>query len=60
MSTQYLKNRHFNASLKNVAAWGYWRDVGTYGVGTARHGAPWFEALTGGFILLRKPVPGRF
>ncbi|KAH7926941.1 FAD/NAD(P)-binding domain-containing protein [Leucogyrophana mollusca] len=46
MLTAYLKNRHFNASLKNIALWGYWRDVGTYGVGTAREGAPWFEALT--------------
>lgn len=46
MSTQYLKNRYFNVSLKNVAFWGYWVDVGSYGVGTSRHGAPWFEALT--------------
>lgn len=60
MSTQYLKNRHFNASLKNVASWGYWRDAGTYGVGTARHGAPWFEALTGGFIHLRRLLANRF
>jgi hypothetical protein len=47
LSTSYLKNRHFNASLKNIAVWGYWKDVGTYGVGTPREGAPWFEALTG-------------
>lgn len=47
MSTKYLKNRHFNASLKNVAVWGYWKNVGSYGVGTPRQGAPWFEALTG-------------
>ena len=47
MSTTYLKNRHFNSSLKNIAVWGYWNDVGTYGVGTPRQGAPWFEALTG-------------
>ena len=47
MSTKYLKNRHFNVSLKNVAFWGYWVDVDTYGVGTKRQGAPWFEALTG-------------
>lgn len=47
MSTKYLKNRHFNASLKNVAVWGYWKDVGKYGVGTQREGAPWFEALIG-------------
>ncbi|KAG7090996.1 hypothetical protein E1B28_010063 [Marasmius oreades] len=46
LSTRYLKNRHFNASLKNIAVWGYWTGVGTYGAGTPRHGAPWFEALT--------------
>ncbi|KAF8895697.1 hypothetical protein CPB84DRAFT_1258377 [Gymnopilus junonius] len=46
MSTQYLKNRHFNASLKNIAVWGYWRNVGKYGSGSSRYGAPWFEALT--------------
>ena len=47
LSSRYYKNRHFNASLKNIAIWGYWRNVGKYGVGTARHGSPWFEALTG-------------
>jgi flavin-dependent dehydrogenase len=46
ISTTHLKNRHFNESLKNIAVWGYWKDVGTYGVGTEREGAPWFEALT--------------
>ncbi|KAF8160850.1 FAD binding domain-containing protein [Crassisporium funariophilum] len=46
MSTRYLKNRHFNASLKNIAVWGYWRNVGNYGSGSPRHGSPWFEALT--------------
>ncbi|PBK91714.1 FAD binding domain-containing protein [Armillaria gallica] len=46
MSTKYLKNRHFNLSLKNIAVWGYWKDVGTYGVGTKKEGSPWFEALT--------------
>ncbi|KAF5379550.1 hypothetical protein D9757_009275 [Collybiopsis confluens] len=44
MSTQYLNNRHFNKSLKNVAVWGYWKNVGSYGVGTSREGAPYFEA----------------
>ena len=47
MSTRYLKNRHFNASLKNIAVWGYWANVVQYGFGSSRHGAPWFEALTG-------------
>ncbi|KAF9564816.1 FAD binding domain-containing protein [Agrocybe pediades] len=46
LSTRYFKNRHFNASLKNVAVWGYWRNVSEYGVGSSRHGSPWFEALT--------------
>ncbi|KAF8973166.1 hypothetical protein BDZ97DRAFT_1900957 [Flammula alnicola] len=46
LSTRYFKNRHFNASLKNIAVWGYWRNVGEYGTGTPRHGSPWFEALT--------------
>ncbi|KAF9453992.1 FAD/NAD(P)-binding domain-containing protein [Macrolepiota fuliginosa MF-IS2] len=46
ISTRYLHNRRFNASLKNVAVWGYWTGAGSYGVGTRRSGAPWFEALT--------------
>ncbi|KAG6913405.1 hypothetical protein DXG01_007066, partial [Tephrocybe rancida] len=46
LSTKYLKNRHYNASLKNVAVWAYWRDADLYGAGTIRQGAPWFEALT--------------
>jgi len=47
MSTRYLHNRRFNASLKNIAVWGYWKEVESYGQGTQRSGAPWFEALTG-------------
>lgn len=47
MSTRYLHNRRFNASLKNIAVWGYWKGVESYGEGTRRSGAPWFEALTG-------------
>ncbi|VDC04880.1 unnamed protein product [Peniophora sp. CBMAI 1063] len=46
LSTQYLHNRKFNASLKNVACWGYWKNGGVYAPGTEREGAPWFEALT--------------
>ncbi|KAI0783000.1 hypothetical protein C8Q75DRAFT_482022 [Abortiporus biennis] len=46
MSTKYLKNRRFNESLKNVAVWGYWKNVGMYGKGTSRENAPWFEALS--------------
>jgi hypothetical protein len=51
MSTKYLKNRHFNTSLKNIAVWGYWRNVGGYGLGSKRQGSPWFEALTGMFFV---------
>ena len=47
MSTKYLKNRRFTESLKNIAVWGYWTGAGSYGIGTTRAGAPWFEALTG-------------
>ncbi|KAG5725691.1 hypothetical protein E4T56_gene7323 [Termitomyces sp. T112] len=46
LSTKYLKNRHYNASLKNLAVWGYWKGTTLYGAGTARQGSPWFEALT--------------
>ncbi|KAF5353753.1 hypothetical protein D9757_012941 [Collybiopsis confluens] len=45
MSTKYLENRHWNQTLKNIAVWGYWRNGGSYGVGTTREGAPYFEAL---------------
>ncbi|KAJ7354148.1 putative halogenase [Mycena albidolilacea] len=47
MSTKYLKNRKFNQALKNIAFWGYWTGAGSYGVGTSRENAPWFEALKG-------------
>ncbi|TBU24654.1 FAD/NAD(P)-binding domain-containing protein [Dichomitus squalens] len=46
MSTKYLKNRKFNASLKNVAVWGYWKNTDMYGEGTPRQNAPFFEALS--------------
>ncbi|KAF5320184.1 hypothetical protein D9611_010302 [Ephemerocybe angulata] len=47
MSTKYLKNRKMNASLKNVACWGYWQGgYEMYMPGTRRENAPWFEALT--------------
>ena len=47
MSDRYMKNRHYNESLRNIALWGYWTGVEAYGLGTEREGAPWFEALTG-------------
>ncbi|KZT41684.1 FAD/NAD(P)-binding domain-containing protein [Sistotremastrum suecicum HHB10207 ss-3] len=46
MSTKYLKNRKTNASLKNIACWGYWKNTGRYMAGTNRENAPWFEALS--------------
>ncbi|KAI0251931.1 hypothetical protein BJV78DRAFT_399245 [Lactifluus subvellereus] len=46
MSSRYLKNRRFNASLKNVAMWAYWRNTDLYARGTAAEGAPYFEALS--------------
>ncbi|KAG2366743.1 hypothetical protein BDR07DRAFT_1449238 [Suillus spraguei] len=45
MSTKHLRNRHVNASLKNIALWGYWTGAGSYGLNTPREGAPWFETL---------------
>lgn len=46
VSTKYLKNRKHNQGLKNVANWGYWKGAANYAAGTAREGAPYFEALT--------------
>jgi len=45
ISTKYLKNRHFNQGLKNIASWSYWKGGGVHGVGTHKEGAPYFEAL---------------
>lgn len=47
LSTKYLKNRHYNLGLKNIANWGYWTGCGAYAVGTARANSPFFEALKG-------------
>lgn len=47
VSTKYLKNRKHNQGLKNIANWGYWTGAAKYAEGTAREGAPYFEALTG-------------
>ncbi|KAJ7682875.1 hypothetical protein B0H17DRAFT_1075209 [Mycena rosella] len=46
MSTKYLKNRHMNESLKNIACWGYWTGADVYAPGTEEENSPWFEALT--------------
>ncbi|KAL8336460.1 hypothetical protein RB601_000326 [Gaeumannomyces tritici] len=45
LSTKYMKNRHYNQGLKNVASWAYWKGGGTHAVGTHKEGAPYFEAL---------------
>ena len=47
VSTKYLKNRHYNKGLRNIASWGYWKGGGVHGVGTHKEGAPYFEALKG-------------
>lgn len=47
LSTKYLKNRHYNKTLKNVANWAYYEGAGLYGSGTKRANAPFFEALQG-------------
>ncbi|KAM7194538.1 hypothetical protein V8F20_007894 [Naviculisporaceae sp. PSN 640] len=44
LSNKYLKNRHYNQGLKNIANWAYWRGGGVHGVGTHKEGAPYFEA----------------
>jgi flavin-dependent dehydrogenase len=49
ISTKYLKNRHYNQGLKSIANWGYWKNTGTWGIGTRQEGAPFFEALEGKF-----------
>jgi len=55
MSNRYLKNRRFNASLKNVAMWAYWRNTDVYARGAAAEGAPYFEALSG--MVVFGPAP---
>ncbi|KAF8898068.1 hypothetical protein CPB84DRAFT_1815800 [Gymnopilus junonius] len=45
MSTKYLNNRVMRENLRNVAVWGYWKDVNRYGVGTKKANSAWFEAL---------------
>lgn len=54
VSTRYLKNRKFNQGLKNIASWGYWRGGGIYSPGTHMEGSPYFEALSGKPVQVRK------
>lgn len=51
MSTKYLCNRIYREGLKNVAAYGYWKDVTVFEEGGPRSNAPWFECLTGPYSL---------
>ena len=53
MSNKYLKNRHFNQGLKNVAFWAYWKGTGIYGNGTHEGGCPYFEHLQGTLTIKR-------
>lgn len=47
LNTKYLKNRHYNKALKNIANWAYFKGAGIYGEGTKRANVPFFEALRG-------------
>lgn len=47
MANKYLKNRVYREGLRNIAIWGYWRDVKINAAGTKRSNAPWFEAMSG-------------
>lgn len=47
MANKYLKNRIYREGLRNIAIWGYWRDVKINAAGTKRSNAPWFEAMSG-------------
>ena len=55
VSTKYMRNRTFNQGLKNLATWGYWKGSGTYGVGTSREGAPYFEGFQGTVMMTEHP-----
>jgi hypothetical protein len=58
VSTKYLRNRHVNETLKNIACWSYWKGGGMYMPGTSRENAPYFEALMGMFIYYFVEWPG--
>lgn len=52
VSTKYLKNRRFNAGLKNLAIWGYYKGWKRWAQGTARENQPYFEGMRGVFFSL--------
>lgn len=57
VNTKYLKNRHYNTTLKNVANWAYYEGTGFYENDATRRNTPFFEALTGTSVLSRASSP---
>ena len=57
VNTKYLKNRHYNTTLKNVANWAYFEGTGFYENDPSRRNTPFFEALNGTFSQLRASYP---
>lgn len=55
MSTKYLHNRIYREGLRNIAAYGYWRNVTVFEEGSPRSNAPWFECLTGPYFSVLMP-----
>ena len=47
LNTKYMKNRHYNVSLKNVANWAYFEGTGSYDNDEGHPNTPFFEALSG-------------
>ncbi|KAJ5688992.1 hypothetical protein N7462_003384 [Penicillium macrosclerotiorum] len=46
VSTKYYKNRRYNQGLKNIASWGYWKNMELYDQGGPHEDQPFFEALS--------------
>lgn len=45
VSTKHYKNRRYNQGLKNIASWGYWKNMEPYDLGGVHEDQPYFEAL---------------
>lgn len=45
VSTKHYKNRRYNQGLKNIASWGYWKNMEPYDLGGTHEDQPFFEAL---------------
>lgn len=45
VSTKHYKDRRYNQGLKNIATWGYWKNMIPYGKGTQYEDQPFFENL---------------